>query len=340
MPDTGWKLPGTAVGNRASGGSYDWSNPSYITTDDTSYASFFIPVATGFTRGLAGTNYDFSAIPAGSTIDGIECWVGDYYMTNSLTTYGWTEGSLILADDSDGSVSKHAELNTFSTLIQSDVMGGASELWSETITRGDVTDVDWGFFVRAFGSRVDPGQYIYVDYLRMKVYYTDVSAAITGTADNSTEAQIAAGGRTIIITLTNDTWVASGATFNAQRQNIIDGITSAQTETLGWNNEIRDTMDVTRVVRTNNTVVTVTLNVAETADYKITADEVITVTIPASALVTSASAVVATPTVDITAECDQELAPDTIATQTNLSGVVGDIDESVDSPDSNWLTLS
>jgi len=38
--------------------------------------------------------------------------------------------------------------------------------------------------------------------------------------------------------------------------------------------------------------------------------------------------------------CDQELPPDAILVQTNLSGVVTDIDEPVDSPDGNWLLLS
>jgi len=122
-------------------------------------------------------------------------------------------------------------------------------------------------------------------------------AVITGTADDATEADIVSGDRTIIITLTNDTWVAEGATFNAQRQNIIDGLDSAQSEALGWNNVVRDAEDVTAVVRTSDTVVTITLTAAPT--YDITANEVITVTVPASALVTSSEALTATPTVDI-----------------------------------------
>ena len=79
-------------------------------------------------------------------------------------------------------------------------------------------------------------------------------AAITGTATASiTEADIVAGGKTIIITLTNDTWVAAGATFNAIRQDIIDGLDSAQSELLGWNNEVRDKEVVGAVVRDSDT---------------------------------------------------------------------------------------
>jgi len=129
------------------------------------------------------------------------------------------------------------------------------------------------------------------------------AAAISGTAAvGLTESQVVAGSQTIIITLTNDTWVTAGATFNAQRQNIIDGITSAQSEATGWNNEVRDNEVVGSVVRTSDTVVTITLSAAPA--YDVTSDESITVTVPASALVTSASAVVATPALTVTADVE------------------------------------
>jgi len=87
------------------------------------------------------------------------------------------------------------------------------------------------------------------------------TAAITGTATASiTKADIVAGGKTIIITLTGDTWVAAGATFDAQRQSIIDNIVSAQSETNGWN-AVRSNIAVAAVVRTSDTVVTITLPV-------------------------------------------------------------------------------
>lgn len=122
-----------------------------------------------------------------------------------------------------------------------------------------------------------------------------VGASVSGTvATGLSESQVVTGGETIIITLTEDTWVAVGATFDAQRQNIINGITSAQAETTGWNNEVRDNEVVTSVVRTSDTVVTITLSAS--ASYDITNNEVITVTVPNTALVTSTEDLVATPT--------------------------------------------
>lgn len=125
---------------------------------------------------------------------------------------------------------------------------------------------------------------------------TVVTASVALSA-SLTEALVVAGGETITITLVSDTWVASGATFNAQRQAIIDGLDSDGAELLGWNNELRDKEVVGSVARSSDTVVTITLTAA--AAYDITADETITVTIPAAAL-TAAGEVTATPTFDVT----------------------------------------
>lgn len=108
------------------------------------------------------------------------------------------------------------------------------------------------------------------------------TASLSGTIVGATEKEIVTGGRTIIITVANDTWVAEGATFNAQRQNIIDGLDSDGLEATGWNNEVRDELGVSAVVRTSDTVVTISLPAF--ADYDIREDETITVTVPSTAL--------------------------------------------------------
>ena len=121
------------------------------------------------------------------------------------------------------------------------------------------------------------------------------TAAITGTITASvTEADIVAGGKTLIITLTNDKWIAAGAgSFDLQRDEIIAGVTSAQSEALGWNLVPKVLQSVTDVVRTSDTVVTITWNAFAT--YNITATETITVTVPSTAVV-SANSSIATPT--------------------------------------------
>lgn len=136
-----------------------------------------------------------------------------------------------------------------------------------------------------------------------------VSVAVTGTASSGlTETQVRDGGETLILTLTNDTWVTAGATFNAQRQAIIDGLDSDASEATGWNAEVRDKLAVTAVARTSDTVVTITLSAA--AAYDITVNETITVTVPADALTTSTSAVLGDVAFTVTADVEASATPD------------------------------
>lgn len=126
------------------------------------------------------------------------------------------------------------------------------------------------------------------------------SAAVTGTITPSvTESDIVAGGKTLIITLTGDTWIAAGAaSFDLQRDEIIAGVDSAQSETFGWDLVPKVTQSLGGVVRTSDTVVTITWDAFAT--YDITATETITVTVPGTAVVLG-GAIVATPTFTVTA---------------------------------------
>lgn len=136
------------------------------------------------------------------------------------------------------------------------------------------------------------------------------TAVLTGTVISTpaiTEADVVAGGKTIIITLTGDTWVATVGQDNAITTALIAGIDSAQSEAAGWDAVVKAHMVYTDVVRTSSTVVTVTLG--DEATYDITATETITVTIPASA-VTLGAQIVATPTFTVTAVTLPDIAID------------------------------
>ncbi|MCZ6915840.1 MAG: hypothetical protein O7I93_03600, partial [Gemmatimonadetes bacterium] len=127
---------------------------------------------------------------------------------------------------------------------------------------------------------------------------------------------IRAGGSTITLTLTDDSWAAAGAPFDAQRQNLINGLVSAGAEAAGWNNVVQAGLAVTDVVRTSNIVVTITL--AAFPGYDITVTETITATVPASALAQSGGALVAAPTFDVL------LVTATISSAANQNFTVGD----------------
>lgn len=130
--------------------------------------------------------------------------------------------------------------------------------------------------------------------------WAKATAVLSGTAIGGLlEAEVVTGGDTIIITLTNDKWVAAGIDFNNQRQAIIDGLDSDGVEGTGWNAEVRDKEVVGAVARISDTVVTITLSAA--AAYDIVASEEITVTIPAAALLVVTDPVIAAPTLVVTA---------------------------------------
>lgn len=167
---------------------------------------------------------------------------------------------------------------------------GTSDAW--TLTKFNA--------LRSRFIATDASPDVYLDGLMLEAEYASTaSAAITGTiTPTATEADIVTGGKTIIITLTGDTWVTAGATFDGERANIAAGIDSAQAEGTGWDAVVKAGIDVGDVVRTSDTVVTVTLDAEAT--YNITATETITVTVPDSA-VTGTGPYVATPTFTVTA---------------------------------------
>ena len=144
--------------------------------------------------------------------------------------------------------------------------------------------------------------------------------AVTGTILTATESQIVAGGLTIILTVTGDTWVTAGALFNAQRQAIINGLTSSSSQTNGWNAQVKANLAVTDVVRTSNTVVTITLD-AEPG-YAVTANETVTVTVPGSALAGAVGSI-ATPTFTVTSQTASAALSGTILTASAADIVAG-----------------
>lgn len=121
--------------------------------------------------------------------------------------------------------------------------------------------------------------------------------ALSGTIIGASETDIVTGGKTILLTVTGDTWVSGGA-FTASRAGIISGLVSAQSEATGWNNVVVGGQSVAGVVRTSDSLVTITLDAFAT--YNITANETITVTVPSTALLLN-TAIVATPTFNVTA---------------------------------------
>jgi hypothetical protein len=128
-----------------------------------------------------------------------------------------------------------------------------------------------------------------------------VSAAITGTMTATVdEDDITTGGKTIIITLTGDTFKAAGTGpigSTADTQALIDGFDAATNPGFGWNEEVRDKALTSEIVRTDDN--TATWTVLAQSGFDIGAQQTVTGTIPTDVLVTGAGAITGVPTFTI-----------------------------------------
>ena len=121
-----------------------------------------------------------------------------------------------------------------------------------------------------------------------------VSAALTGTAtDTIDEAAIVAGGKTIIITLSGDTFV----TGTSSEDGIASGSDSDKTGANKWDALIKTDLDNTNVALSQTTVPndTATITLPAYATYDTDETETITWTIPAASLTTSTSDIISIP---------------------------------------------
>ena len=124
------------------------------------------------------------------------------------------------------------------------------------------------------------------------------SVVITGTAITELlESDVITGSKTLIFTVADDTWVATLGDDNSISTDFFAGLDSDVNESTGWNTKVRDVLAHGSLTRDSGTVATIIL--PATTDYGITADETVTMTVPATAL-DGALAATATPTFDVT----------------------------------------
>ncbi|MDH4275506.1 MAG: OmpA family protein, partial [Gammaproteobacteria bacterium] len=121
---------------------------------------------------------------------------------------------------------------------------------------------------------------------------------LSGTLIGKTQADVQTGGNTLLLTVASNQWAVAGAAFDAQRQNIINGLVSAQAGANGWNARVIPALTVANVVRTSNTVVTITFPAVPS--YSITAPETITATVPSAAFRYAAPNTIASTTLTLT----------------------------------------
>ena len=141
--DTGYKNSGTQ-GNIVLGGSDptygNWVNPTNAATLNSVYATTANLFSGRYSNYLAVTNFDFSAIPDGANIDGIQVEV------NKKVSSQWYCDKSVKLIDATGAIAgdDRATADLWSTVDTYSYYGGAADKWGLTPSSADVKDSNWG----------------------------------------------------------------------------------------------------------------------------------------------------------------------------------------------------
>src|SRR3990172_6710313 len=171
MATTGAKYPTAAVTvSEAPWSDNDWTTQGNIYADDGATAN--VTAATfdspDQTYVLKAYNFDFSAIPAGSTIDGVICVVNCWYANGSVSI-----DLMQLLDTSRAKVGTNQcaapvalGTGTGGTVTK----GSSSDKWGNLFTAAWVKNSNFGVALGflATGNNAD----VFVDYVTLEVFYT------------------------------------------------------------------------------------------------------------------------------------------------------------------------
>ena len=267
------------------------------------YSTNFVtaPASGDFTDGIVTVDFNVGsgALPMvlaradTGTLDGYLCYVA----SGNLLLNKYVTGTLTELDRDAATVANGTNYRFTFTLSGSSLtcvlrnLDTATDI--ATVTKVDTTHTGSG------STAVSTNTSGTVDYDNFDSTNTATvpAAAITGTITTGTiESDIVTGGKTIIVTLTDDTWIAAGTGpigTTAQSNALLASIDSAQAEAAGWDAVVKANFVSGDLVRTSDTVATITVG-AEAA-YAIAAQETITFGDIANAILTT-SATDVTPT--------------------------------------------
>jgi hypothetical protein len=140
----------------------DWTNPGNAGTDNGVLAS---NSSSGATDYLKATNFGFT-IPSGATIVGIvvEC--------EASTDASGNELQIRIVKGGAVGATERSQSAAWAGVIS---RGSSSDLWGETWTDTDINAADFGFAISETGNA---GGSVYVDFMRVTVYYSEVPVIV------------------------------------------------------------------------------------------------------------------------------------------------------------------
>lgn len=172
--DSGYKVADDFDNVSIEGGGYDWSStPASISNDQ--YTTANLDSSLWPTDYLRSTDYKF-AIPSWATINGIELKVERKRSGGGGSTV--TDNSVKLVKNNVIVGANKADTSTAWTSSDTVITyGGSSDLWGTTWAPSDINNRNFGSVFSA--KRTNGGdRTVYVDQIRMKVYYSDATAPV------------------------------------------------------------------------------------------------------------------------------------------------------------------
>lgn len=163
MTPTGPNYPLTVTDNPARGVSA-WSDPTHATADDANNAAVTLTNFAPTAHYLAGVDCGFT-IPTTATVTGVQVEVARSRL-NTVAVDGALR--LILAGAITGD-DKSAGA-TIPTTMTTAAFGGPTDLWGLTLTPAAVNAANFGAAYAA--DRLSANGFVYVNFLRLTVYYT------------------------------------------------------------------------------------------------------------------------------------------------------------------------
>ena len=168
MAVTAYKYAGT-VADPLNG----WTNEDYVKADDTSYATCAVPKSNPFTLNLTNFGFTSSDIPSGATIVGIEFVISRFADTADQVS----DTNLYLQYNSADVGSNMASATKWPTSLADATYGGATNMCGTTLTQANILDSSFGIKIAPLA--VEGGKVVSVDYIKIRVYYTESGGAGT-----------------------------------------------------------------------------------------------------------------------------------------------------------------
>jgi len=165
MASTGFTICGTGA-NNTDVGTEAWASPGNITADDGSNASGAAAAKNEQMNYLVGSNFGF-AIPAGSTIDGIEARL----QASDVVSQADITHVIIYKDDSTPGNDLEAGTTGVTSTPTNYDYGSSSELWGLTWTPAEINSANFQLRISMNAGLGDPA----VDFLAVNIHYTEAA---------------------------------------------------------------------------------------------------------------------------------------------------------------------